>query len=477
MIRLKNILQESNTINEIVPAVVLAKKAVDTVVNLFSDAIKYNPKVKSQIDSGLISTAIIQDIETAVTNTKSVESVYISSGHRPADQTATGNLSRHATGCALDIAMINGKGWKSKTQAADNGILEPMEDLVATFQGMGYSINTESGNPKALLYFGFDADHNNHIHISNITKTPSAFKNVDIINTGEEEHQKFYTIGSTGPDVKLIQQSLVALGYDIKNEDQLGKFESGTAAAILEFQKFIFQNDKLHTGIANTETMYKLYNLDKSTRKNIIQNNSTAEEEEEDTEDIGYEFVLETDHTIISVPNIETESGVIIFGGYPYSKFGPEWLEQNTPEKLKNNKIIIYVKSQSTPISVSKFLTMSPIPVDIDAIIGFSSGARNVWQVMNDDYYDDYQFIGLIDPVTPDDVKDIELKYNVALWARPSNWPDSNKNTKENLQNIIKNHPLRKIKREYNQITQMYPEFMKHYLNSIINPGAGIIFK
>ena len=138
MIRLKNILQESNTINEQNPVTFVKKKIIDPVVDLFSDAVKYAPKVKSQIDRGYISNAIIQDVETAVKNTKSVESVYISSGHRPDDKTATGNLSRHATGCALDIAMINGKGWTSITKAQENEILQPMKDLVATFKSMVY---------------------------------------------------------------------------------------------------------------------------------------------------------------------------------------------------------------------------------------------------------------------------------------------------------------------------------------------------
>ncbi len=198
MIRLKDILSKSNTIQEQIPGIAFLKKAkeivIDPVVDFVSADIKFSTKAQADIDSNRISKALLQDLQTAIDNTESVSNVFISSGFRPDDKD-----SRHSKGNALDVAMVNGKKWTSKAVAADNEILQPIEDLVTTLKQMGYTVNTEKGHPKALLYFGFD-DHEDHIHLSNTTDTPTQFKFVD--TSKQDIHQTIYTILTWCSDLK-----------------------------------------------------------------------------------------------------------------------------------------------------------------------------------------------------------------------------------------------------------------------------------
>ena len=69
--------------------------------------------------------------------------------------------SRHTTGNAVDIAIIDGVPVNpNATNKAK------IDEFVTALQGLGYVKNSESGNPKAVLTFGFPG-HDNHVHISN----------------------------------------------------------------------------------------------------------------------------------------------------------------------------------------------------------------------------------------------------------------------------------------------------------------------
>ena len=210
MIRLKDILSESNAIQEQNPLSLIKKTKgalVDPIVALFSANIKFSTKAQTDVDNNRISKTLLEDLETAINNTDSVDNVYISSAVS-GRQEHSAKDSRHNVGNALDIAMVNGKNWNTKAVAGDNEILQPIEDLVATLKKMGYTVNTEKGHPKALLYFGFtDGKHENHIHLSNTTDTPTQFKFVD--TSKQDIHQTIYTIGSTGPEVKKLQKQLI----------------------------------------------------------------------------------------------------------------------------------------------------------------------------------------------------------------------------------------------------------------------------
>ena len=106
---------------------------------------KINPSLLKDVDIAAKKAGIDVSITTAV------------SGH--------GKGSRHETGHAVDIAMVNGKGFQSEKDAQKKGIYDGMMRFVRELENMGYVKNSESGNDKAVLTFGFPG-HHHHIHVS-----------------------------------------------------------------------------------------------------------------------------------------------------------------------------------------------------------------------------------------------------------------------------------------------------------------------
>ena len=112
-----------------------------------------------------INATLLQDIQNAAKSAGVNVSVTTGiSGH--GNKTKSGNTSRHTTGNAVDIAMINGKAVSTSNRA-------DADKLVAALVSMGYNKNAEGpSNPKAVLTFGFEG-HDNHVHVSNMTGSPS----------------------------------------------------------------------------------------------------------------------------------------------------------------------------------------------------------------------------------------------------------------------------------------------------------------
>jgi hypothetical protein len=111
-----------------------------------------------------ISETLLNDINSAARNAGiTVTITTASTGHK--NTTSSGNASRHIPGNAVDISMIDGIGWSNKADATTKGILNKIEGFVSYLGYDGYTKNSESGNDKAVLYFGFDG-HDNHIHVS-----------------------------------------------------------------------------------------------------------------------------------------------------------------------------------------------------------------------------------------------------------------------------------------------------------------------
>ena len=107
---------------------------------------KINPVLLQDIQNAASAAGVKVDITTAV------------SGHKKG--------TRHETGNAVDIAIINGK-------AVSPSIKDDVNKFVDVLVSMGYTKNSESNNDKAVLTFGFPG-HDNHIHISNKTNQPSS---------------------------------------------------------------------------------------------------------------------------------------------------------------------------------------------------------------------------------------------------------------------------------------------------------------
>lgn len=112
-----------------------------------------------------INTALLQDIETAAkTAGVKVDITTAVSGHK--EKTKSGNTSRHPSGNAVDIAKINDRAVSLSNRA-------DADKLVAALISMGYTKNAEGpSNPKSVLTFGFEG-HDNHVHVSNTTSSPS----------------------------------------------------------------------------------------------------------------------------------------------------------------------------------------------------------------------------------------------------------------------------------------------------------------
>jgi hypothetical protein len=93
------------------------------------------------------------------------------SGAKPIITTAItghGKGSRHnPSGHAVDIAMFNGVGYSSVSDAKTKKIYDQIVKFVDELAKLGYTKQIESGKDKGVLWFGFDKNHNNHVHVSN----------------------------------------------------------------------------------------------------------------------------------------------------------------------------------------------------------------------------------------------------------------------------------------------------------------------
>ena len=137
--------------------------ATDTFSNVeFRDNVVGN----STPSKDRINPALLKDVQTAASNAGIQVSITTAvSGHKKG--------SRHETGNAIDVAMINGKGWSGEKSAQRNGILDDINRFVSELEKLGYKKNVgETGNPKVVLTFGFK-NHHHHVHVSNKTSDSS----------------------------------------------------------------------------------------------------------------------------------------------------------------------------------------------------------------------------------------------------------------------------------------------------------------
>jgi hypothetical protein len=119
--------------------------------------------------SDKINTALLQDVQNAAKSAGlKVNITTAVSGHDKG--------TRHETGNAVDVARINGVGSGGATNG-NNGNAKFREfgnKLKDALVSMGYVWNSESGNPKAVLWqTNTGGNHYNHVHVSNNTKDTS----------------------------------------------------------------------------------------------------------------------------------------------------------------------------------------------------------------------------------------------------------------------------------------------------------------
>jgi len=150
-----------------------------------------------------INVSLLQDIQTAAKNANlKVDITTAVSGHKPG--------TRHETGNAVDIAIINGKAVKlSNRRDADK--------LVRELVKLGYSKNVpESGNDKVVLTFGMK-DHDNHVHVSKKSNTTSSDT-----ETGTETETPSEEGGYLSSIAGNMAKSIMPAGTEINVLDLVG---------------------------------------------------------------------------------------------------------------------------------------------------------------------------------------------------------------------------------------------------------------
>ncbi len=105
-----------------------------------------NPNLLKDIDAAAKKAGVKVSVTTAI------------SGH-------VSLPSRHPSGNAVDIAIINGKAVRKSNR-------EDADKFVDALVSMGYTKNKEVGSKKAVLTFGFPK-HDDHVHVSNTTDSPT----------------------------------------------------------------------------------------------------------------------------------------------------------------------------------------------------------------------------------------------------------------------------------------------------------------
>ncbi len=116
------------------------------------------PGSKPSIDLSKVNKDLLKDINSAAEKSGVEVSITTAkTGHSPG--------GRHGKYEAVDISVINNKGFLDEKIAISNGIHDDIKRFADELVKMGYKKNVESGNDKSVLTFGFPG-HSNHIHVS-----------------------------------------------------------------------------------------------------------------------------------------------------------------------------------------------------------------------------------------------------------------------------------------------------------------------
>ena len=128
-----------------------------------------NVNVDNDISTDNINSYLINDLKT-VSQQTGIKIQITSAKSDHGKGTKSGNVSRHYTNQAVDIARLNGQGSSGASngkngsaQFRDNG--NKIKDALVK---LGYKWNSEDGNPKAVLWqTNAGGNHFNHLHVSN----------------------------------------------------------------------------------------------------------------------------------------------------------------------------------------------------------------------------------------------------------------------------------------------------------------------
>lgn len=141
------------------------------LIDLLEAKIKLNSSgcpnigVDSDISLNLVNDALLSGICTAAKNASVNVQITSAVSDHP-EKTDSGAISRHYKGQAVDISKINGKSVKDPSNETN------VNNFVSQLEILGYERNSESGNPKSVLWQM--ADHYDHVHVSNTEESSTA---------------------------------------------------------------------------------------------------------------------------------------------------------------------------------------------------------------------------------------------------------------------------------------------------------------
>jgi len=116
-----------------------------------------------------VNQALLDDLQTAASKAGvTITITTAKSGH--SNLTINGRASRHATNTAVDIAILDGvsAGGATNKTNGNSRFRELGDKLKNELVSLGYSLNAEGGNQKAVLWqTNTGGNHFNHLHVSN----------------------------------------------------------------------------------------------------------------------------------------------------------------------------------------------------------------------------------------------------------------------------------------------------------------------
>lgn len=116
-----------------------------------------------------VNQALLDDLQAAASKANVVVTITTAKSGHP-NLTIGGKESRHSTNTAVDIAILNGvnSGGASNEINGNSQFRELGNSLKTELLNMGYSLNAEGGNQKAVLWqTNTGGNHFNHLHVSN----------------------------------------------------------------------------------------------------------------------------------------------------------------------------------------------------------------------------------------------------------------------------------------------------------------------
>lgn len=133
-----------------------------------------------------VNKVLLDDLNAAAESAGVVVTITTAVSGHPSTVQGSNAPSRHPQGTAVDISKLNGIGSDGATNATNGSsnfrtLGNKMKDALVS---MGYKLNQESGNEKAVLWqTNLGGNHYNHLHVSNNSEQASSNSNSSTATT------------------------------------------------------------------------------------------------------------------------------------------------------------------------------------------------------------------------------------------------------------------------------------------------------